>query len=713
MDRKHKSFILASALLVSMLSGGCSSGNFNKDIVKGGYVEEAVELDNDVKTVSDLYNLNGGISVYDRDRWLLVPLTPDSIQSKKNNDGEILAINDTACFVRRVDENDYSYKYVIIKDNKEVEVAIGGNRYLQAADFSDYGRLFVIIDSQFAEVDTECGDVKNIGDVSYLLSAFDVVRDCVYYVDVNGLHIYDFKKGTPVETPDVLEEIFRTENTDDSIRNFPYKICAGDGNSIFVGCSMGVYRYVMNENHMEQLIDGSTCAIGNKLKHFTSLQYCEDGSIIAGFDNGEVFKYVYDSDYTNEIKSTLIVYSLDNSNELKQMINNFASSNHDVRVEYKVGHRNGMSYEEALKEFAVLMLSDKAPDIIMLEGLDIENLIEKNMLLDLSESEKNWNKEENLLDNVAKWNESDDGLYCVTTRFRIPAVSAEKNALKDINNFTDYVDYMEKCREKNNSHFYISTPVNMNGIVRLGLECEGNSLIKENKVDKQKIERLYNDCKRYLQCESMAEECVIDMYFAINPGEYSFASAFANNLANENTMALGTINTFDKDLNYVTSLETTFNNFGIDYKYGIPDNDGLFISNCTLGIAAKSNNKKEAVDFLASVLDKDNQNMSCGEGFPVNKDALSWTSSKKTTDSWQKVANNNSEYVDSINVQCLSDNEISIFNKYIETLKEPLKLDYAVREIIETNAIRCMKGELTVSEASDEVERQLNLKMKE
>ena len=691
MNKKIKSFFLVSALLVSMLSCGCSSGNFNNEVIKGGYVEETVELECDLKTVSDLYNIDGVISVYDHDKGTLVPLSSDKKKSENSND-DILAINDTACFVRRIDEKDYSYKYVIIRDDKEVFADIGNNRNLQAADFSKDGRLFAIINNQFTEIDTEDGDLNIIDDIGYMLSAFDVVGDCVYYADVNGLHIYDFKKGTSIETPDALEKIFQIENSEDIVRSFPYKICCGEDDSILVGCSSGVYRYVMNDNHTEQLIDGSTCAIGNKLKHFTSLEYSEEGYIIAGFDNGEVFKYVYDPDYTNKIKTTLVVYSLDNNNELKQMINNFASSNNDVRIEYKVGHRNGMMYEDALKEFSVLMLSGKAPDIIMLEGLDIENLIEKNMLLDLSESEKTWNKENNLIDNIAKWNESDDGLYCVTTRFRVPAVSAEKKALEGINSFTDYVDYMEKCREKKPSNFYVSTPVSINGIVNLGLECEGNSIIKNNKVDRQKIEAFYNDCQRYLQCEMSAEQYIMDMYFVVCPGEYSFASAFSSSLANENTAALGTINTFDRDLNFVTSLETTFNNYGIDYKYGISDNDGLFISNCTFGIADRSNNKKEAIDFLASVLDKDNQKISCGEGFPVNKEALEWASTRKPDVEWQKIMNNNTEYVDSINIQCLSENE---------------------KKIIETNALKCMKGEMSVSEASDEVERQLNLKMKE
>ncbi len=716
MKKNLKAEVLAIITFAAMISGGCSNNKIKEETVKGGYVEQKLELSNDIESVSEFYKLNGKIVAYDQNNLTLVSFSEEN-SSLEDEDFEICAINDSTRLIKSINDSSHSFEYIIIQNDKEIKTDIANTQHMIAADFSSDGRLFAIVDNQFVEIDTTSGKQRNIETVGYLITAFDVVKDNVYYSDEKGLHIYDYKKGASVETPDVLNNIFKLEESENNSPNMPYKICAGDENSILIGCSSGIFRYVMNESHTEQIIDGTRCSIGNKLKKFTSLEFCDDNSIIVGFDNGEIYKYVYDPDYTNQITSTLSIYSLDNNDELKQMINTFASSRPDVRVDYKVGHRNGMTYQDALKEFSVLMLSNDAPDIIMFEGMDIQNLIDKNMLLDLSKNENEWNKDNNLLDNVAKWNENEKGLYCVTTRFRIPAVSAEKKALEKINSFSDYVDYMEVCKKNKSDSFIISTCLSMNEVPHIGFDCVGNSLINNKKVDKAKVEKFFYDCYRYGKCQYDIQTVWTDAYFPVGMGEYSFASAFCNNLANENTAAIGTINTFEKDLNFVTSLDSSANNFNIDYKFGISENDGLFISNCTLGIANKSKNQKEAIAFLASALDSEKQKTTCGNGFPVNKDTLEWYYSKKNQkanyDDYKRILNFENDDVDRVKVEYMDDTEVSKFKSYINSLKAPLEMDYAVMEIFDNNALKCIKDELTPAEAADEVERQLDLKMKE
>jgi hypothetical protein len=717
MSKFSETIAVISVLIVLLFTGCGNKHPLNVDEVKGGYVEQAIDLNNQLYSISNFYKINGEVVAYDYEKFNLVPVSgkTDSFVNYLNgcDINYIYAVTDSCCFVNIIDPTSNAIEYMIIKNDKtKIPVKIKENQFVNCADISDDGRIFAVIDNKLNEIDAKDGSLRVLANTGYMITSFDIVNNCIFYCDEDYLHIFDIDKEMIVETPSVLNNIFKSD--DFSIDN-SYNICSGNDDSILIGCSSGIYRYVINENHIEQIIDGTSCSIGNLVKNFRSLECCDDGVIIVGFKDGEVYKYEFDPEYTREITSTLNIYSLDDNDELKQLINKYASSNPNVKVEYQVGHRNGMTYEDALREFSVLMLSGNVPDIIVTEGLDIGNLVEKNMLIDLSQSEDVWDKEHSLLDNIAKWNKSDDGLYCVTTRFRVIAVSAEKSDLKKINSFSEFVDQVEKYHKENNGKYSISSVGSPHSIFQLGFGCEGNSLINENEIDKERMIIFFDDCRRFFKCEEAVESSARDNFFAMLPPEYNFASSFSNNIANKFTLALGTINTFEKDLNFVTSLDTAVNSFNVDYKYGISDQSKLFLPNCTFAITSKSGNKEEAIKFLESAVSKEYQQNTYGAGFPVNRETLEWYFKKSNSSdpAIHSILNNDMDFVDEVKIEYMDDSEVNVFQNYINNLDEPLIMDYSVISIIENSALKCMADQLSSIDAANEVERQLNLKMKE
>lgn len=716
MIRVKKALAVLSALTVLMYTG-CSKNTLGNESLKGGYVENVVKIEG-INSIADLYNLNGNIVAYDSENAELVTVSGDneSFVDKLNgyDDSCIYAVNDDVSFLGIFDEKLDDYMYIIVKsDGSETPVKITNNQYVSRVDISDEGKVYAVIDNMLCEISSDDGSVTNIENVGYMVSAFDVVGDCIYYYDEYFLHIYDTIKEESLEVPTILNTLF---TSDDINPENIYKICQGDENSIIIGCAEGIYRYVIGKEYIEQLVDGASSSVGNRVKKFKSLEYTNDGAIVVGFDDGEICSYVYDPDYSTEKTSTLTIYSLDNNEELKQIINNYASDNQNVKIIYKTGHRNGMTYGDALKEFSVMMLSADIPDIIVTDGLDIDNLIEKNTLMELSQYEEVWDKEDKLLDNVAKWSQREDRIYCVTSRFRIPAISAENEMLKEIKSFSDAVDCIETYSNRINGKYSVSSIGAPQSIVRLGLGYEGVALISNNEIDESKLKIFFDDCKRYFKCEQKSEYMAKSGHFALQPSEYSFASAFSNNIANEYTIALGTINTFEKDLNYVTSLETSKNSFDIDYRFGITDNSRVFIPNCTFAIAEKSKNKDEALKFLSSVLSKEFQIDTCGNGFPVNIDTLDWycNSKKRDSDIYVDVLMDyDMNFVDEVREEAMNDMEIKSFKSYIEKLDQPFVMNHSVIEIIEDNAIKCMYDQISSQEAVNEVKRQLDLKIKE
>ena len=136
----------------------------------------------------------------------------------------------------------------------------------------------------------------------------------------------------------------------------------------------------MNGNRIEKIVEPSNNYIGNPSYHAQSIAVDEKGNIYVGFSEGIMTKYSYDPELTEAKTSKLTVYSLEKNSTLVQTINAFSAENKDVKVDYRIGMKNGVTYTDAMKELTTQILSGDAPDVIMLDGLDVTNITGKKCL---------------------------------------------------------------------------------------------------------------------------------------------------------------------------------------------------------------------------------------------------------------------------------------------------------------------------------------------
>lgn len=377
-----------------------------------------------------------------------------------------------------------------------------------------------------------------------------------------------------------------------------------------------------------------------------------------------------------------------------------------------------MTIDDAIKNLTTEILSDNAPDVIMLDGLDIDNLCENNVLLDLSEYENIWNPNNNLLDNVAKWNEK-DGLYSVACKFRIPAVAANKETLENLNSFTELADQSEFWRKKyNDEHpfIYFEKPET---VIRLGLMYCGTSILDENNLDRNALESFFDNCSRLYNNDQHS------VYYRGYSSESNYPNVNDENLfamrlgccfGTEHAIAVGTINTFMLDLNIAESIENSQNKYDVDYKFGITDEIRSFVPNCNLAIVQSDSNKTDAINFIALALNTNIQKINLNDGFPVNTETLNWfyEKNKNINDTVSYAtcdAQNNT--IETFIVEWMDDDEASEFDSYIKSLDEPIIIDNITRSIIEDIGNRCINGDITPGEAADEVIKKIKLKGKE
>lgn len=734
MKFKMTAVILSACFLLN--AAGCNNKAKEKTTVsKGRYVEEEIKFYNYSGDVSELYVQDGKISFLDsrakrmytlNDRKTMFEPSPissyDKLGKEPNIMGSAVSADGTLfLYYSEYDENGMTYgknRYALIsKDGQFQEITFDNTESLISFVYGNDGALYGIgFDGILYELNISSKKFIKLcdfgsGNMEYKL---DRAGDHIIAATPEEILFYDCKNITAVDTPQAIADFWDSNITANSAFDF----CDGEENSFYIACESGLFRYVMNGALVEQLIDEYSCRLGDPSYSVKSV-ICDGDSIIISCDEGRFFRYYYDSEAINEITSTLKIYSLEKSDTLSQIISQYKIKYPTVRVEHEIGMHSGMTYEDAVKNLTTSILSGNAPDIIMLDGLDIDNLEENNMLLDLSKCEDKWNPDNSLLNDIAKWND-ENGLYSVACRFRIPAVGARFDELKTIKSLKDFADKVEEYRKKYNDPYPITYFESPESTIKCGLIYEGSEIISNGSVDKDKLEEMFDSCSCiWNSCQYGEKDSWMRFSMSSQSGvenENIFATRLTSVLTDEHTLAIGTINTFEFDLNLATSIDTTSIPCDAEVKYGIRDNDRTFIPNCNLGIVESGHNNDDAVNFIAEALDAENQKIHHNDGFPVNTDTLKWfyNQNKKSNNNYGfAIASFNKENDINMKLEWMTDEEAEEFDSYIRNLNTPVIMDTITENIIVDAGVKCISGSMSPSEAADEVVRQLELKMKE
>lgn len=730
---RKKLITLIMSVAVTFTVTGCNNQKAEESITyKGRYVEEEVSLPRQSGLFGELFLHDGTVSFLDYGTKKFCQLNDDkagfsrSVLPDTSSLGTDLYITCEVCS----SDGTYFFSYynfsvsdkimqcaVITADGEISSFSLNGI-HLDMIEFSQDGRLFAFGSGksgfQVYEIDMQHQSAKSLFYVNDEACAFDVVNNYIVAVDSSEMYFYDYKNETIIETPKAMQDFISEQGLTGGRVHVAYDFCSGEDDSFYIVSEKGLYHYVMNGNMVEQLIDGYSCHLGNPSYTVSSMICDEDGSFLISYEEGVIMRYYYDPNAVNEITSTLKIYSLTENDTLSQIISEYKVQNPTVRVDYEIGMRSGITYDDALKNLTTAILSGNAPDVIMLDGLDIDNYIEKNILLELSNSENIWNPDDVLLDNVAKWN-NDDGLYSIACKFELPVLIAWQEDMECIDNFSDISDVLEEKFDKNqhSPDNYLTFFSTAEDIIDTAFAFIGNNAVTENGVDKNAMTQILSECAKIYQVdegEYWDSEQALKYEKSLAPYERWVNRPPGRGLCmldGEAVIAAGTTRGFHTDLNLITSLNTE--NSDITYRYGLNDESSTFIPKCNLGICTAGGNIEEAQNFLGVAISESVQNLEHYDGFPVNQNSLQKFYDKNKNKSSDAMGGG----VVIVYATWMDDEEVAEFQSVIENLSEPVLFDTMTHDIIIDVGTKCLEGNLTPEEAVAEIIRQLDLRMKE
>ena len=709
---------LLLGLLISTLAliSGCENNKqvLTEEIPMGRYIEQSVKADNfdllegDVigllKTKENklqLYEMNNGLQIYeqgDGDSWIKV------------EKGWIKEFNKLKLFQAPCIANDEEGNVYIVyqeyDDNKKMtytHIAKGEGDELkklnipwqQTKGSREPTSISILKNGDMVIVDERVGIERySLSNESFVRSYEGKTSEAIVVNDT--LYQINSGQGT-IEAYDVDNGKLKRSIPCDTI-DANAKLVVGEDEDLYLVGNSGIKHLTKGGSVWELIVDGNnaffkmpsyTCTYAKAINK-------EIYTLFKRVDGGAQFKkYFYSKDTPTTASRELIAYTLKENNSLNQIITQYQGSNPEVKITVQIGLERGSSLteEDAIKALNTEILAGKGPDLILLDGLDIETYIEKGMLTDMSNWLKTTEEPKMYLENIVQAYETQEKIYAVPMRFTLPMLWGNKAIIDQVENLEDLATYQREHPDEK---------------------------VLPDKAADELINRFYIACRPdwFDSQGKLQEESMISFLESVK--------ALANQGKYLEYMKMQTSRKFKLlGLDMETMLDFAYSFIEIQFgePAGIKDllagaaankqrGDGslaplqrqskeVFEPRTILSINAASKNQEIAKDIIEMALSEDIQDTDIEDGFPINKVSFEkWLKGKtfnKNTSFGVFDVNEGKQY--KLQIGWKDEYDLAQYYEYCKSAKIPVVIDEKLLKIILEESAGYFDGDLTVQEA--------------
>jgi hypothetical protein len=390
--------------------------------------------------------------------------------------------------------------------------------------------------------------------------------------------------------------------------------------SLTIGDSMGIHRISVESSLWETVVDGALNSMSMPTLIISAL-FIREGTkdeyfIVYSDEKGFKFKkYVFDHSVSSIPDKEITIYSLTESNTIRQAISLFQAQNSDVKVNYIVDMREegerAIDYIHALN---TELLSENGADILVLDDLPVESYIEKGILADISDIFKPLASSGNLVKGIQENYLTEDKVYQMPIRFSVPLVVGKADVLKSAYCLQSTVDYI-----KSNNGLPYAAPTSPSQLIRDYLALEMDTLISDGKLQKEQLTLFLRNMKEL-------ETNILTSENNVNYAGVSIASASAGGVSvirNSDNLFQG--NMFGVGNEYTTGIRQINNVSDIILPSSIIRDNGLaystlgdrFIPKGLIGLNSTSKEIELSKQFIRFLFSEEIQNTNLYDGLPV------------------------------------------------------------------------------------------------
>ncbi len=429
----------------------------------------------------------------------------------------------------------YLYYYVDEKGQKQA-LEPHGEGYQKGTNlntfaFSPEGELYAASADRMYRIDVESGETDGLFATSRQVKSIVFADGVMLAADGEKAYFYDLTEERLLDGSGVLDEFLKSHSTSGLVmavsdRGSNVKLMednaedgagaavggkadisgtnAGDdsGNAhiLYMACRTGLYRYILGGSVIEQIADGQMTALGDTQRDPLALQVLDNGEFRVLFGGNYMVEMYYDETLPARPSRELTVYSLEESGWIRYAGQLFPKEHPDVLVRYETGMDgdNAFSKEDALKNLNTRLLAGEAPDVIMLDDMDIEQCADKGVLKELDGILQPYLDDGILYRNIVEGMRMTDKekIYCVPMMVYLPLWLGEEMYLDGEESLEDIVAGMELARQKHPEGPILYTPYPKDVLLQTMPVCLPAWTGEDGSLDVEKLTAYYQAVRR-------------------------------------------------------------------------------------------------------------------------------------------------------------------------------------------------------------------------
>ncbi len=635
---------------------------------------------------------------------------------------------------------EFSSRMIIRKpDGSEIfaELSLTGEEnYIRKVWITDNGRIFA----------ADCGnllyEVEEDGSGRQFLALEEgraellTLEGTCLILDGHGfgrLVIYDMERKEFVEDP-VLDQFVRENYGDRSFfgdNGYDLFFFQGEEGVLYLAGKKGLHRHVMNGSAVEQVIDGSLGSFADPGCNVLGMTMTKGNEFLALFTGGKAVRFLYDPDIPTVPAGKIKVYSLKDNDTVRRAISLYQSADAENYVEYEVGMdgSDSLTRQDAVKKLNTKLMAGEGPDLIVLDGLPLDSYVEKGMLMDLGSALREKGLDNKIFPNILEAFDRDGGIYYLPCEISFPVAQGGAPYIEEMEDLEGMAWAMEELRKNNPGQDLIEI-YSPGGIMRfLAKTCAPSWKTKEGAFDKEAAAAFLSASKRIYdaQLDGLPDE-VMERYVRWNEETIAYTGRgreevdsfkdyvdAAGLVSGRSAVLLGTLESAFGYAEMISVLKAEgFEDMRMRPLSGLSGN--VFLSETLVGINASSPKTKQAADLLAVLLGEE---IKTGSGLAVNRDAFEESLLPDMTyyregEPYMTTGGSDEDgKMYSLSVYWMDEAQKDILRGWMEEADTPYIPDPVLEEAVFEEGEAYLRGERSLQEVMEAVERKVGVLMAE
>lgn len=482
-----------------------------------------------------------------------------------------------------------------------------------------------------------------------------------------------------------------------------------DGTGICYASKSGLFHYTWGGGITEKIFEGNATKLGDSNYIVWKMAALSDRTVLCCFDteNGEMQLIRYTFSGNKASTQNLTLYTLYENQLIENEVNVFNQNHSDIHVAVEVGliGDSGITKDDAIKTLNTEILSGNGPDIVILDGMNVERYCESGMLTDLSDVLKEVTEAEGLYENIAYTYKTDNAVYAVPARFRMPVMVGKEG---DLSLVTDLVTLKETVKTLKQENPMMASVLGLYGEIlleRLMDFCSPAWITESGNLDEEKVSEFLEVVKSIndIQKENVSQADIED--FANSWSERYEEIVTMSNITAFQTATMGLFNA--SSINDSTAVLKSVLDADLVYKTAAGQSTNVFVPVQIVGINAKSSNQEYALGFVKEFLSSACQSElgSTDRGYPINKTAFQMR---------EKAEQNAKEAGYDLEV---NDEELkkmfATIESMVSALSERTVTDAIIRDSVSEEGMKYILGEADIDTAVSSIMQKVGLHMAE